>query len=86
MAKRSSKGTRAIHKVIELGQNARSRYVYFVCKSDNPDQPGHFWELVGPDDRKICGSPTFADKKDCLKSLRANQRHASTTQVRDDAH
>lgn len=85
MAKRSSKGTRAIHKFIEIGQNARSRYVYFICKRDDLDQPGHFWEFLGPDDRKICESLTFRNKKDCPKSLRANQRHASTTQVRDDA-
>jgi hypothetical protein len=74
---------RETDKLSELQKNARARYVYFICKE--PSEPGYWWELVGPDDMVICESREYATKAECLKSLRATQRHASTTQIRDDA-
>ena len=82
MTNRRSKEKRQIDKLVELENNARARYVYFVA--GNPDD-GYCWSLVDFDNRTLCSGAVFASKSDCLRSLRLTQRHASTTQIRDDA-
>lgn len=80
MTKRPSKRSRDTAKLLKLQEAARARYVYFIS---NNAVRGYWWELIGPSDETIARSEYFPDKADLLKSLRANQRHASTIQVRD---
>lgn len=83
MSKRRSKEHQKIDRLVRLEVNARTRYVYFIHRE--PEKTGYWWELVGPNDLLVCESNEYATKAECLKSLRAAQRHASTTQIRDDA-
>lgn len=83
MAKRRPKKLRTLDKIARLEENSRARYVYFIY-TDVEQATGYWWELVGPNDETIASGPVFHNKADCLKSLRMTQRHASTTQVRDD--
>jgi uncharacterized protein YegP (UPF0339 family) len=73
---------RKIHKIIDLEEGARSRYTYFLIGNS---RDGYNWELVDIRDETIALSPIYKTRKDCLKSLKATQRHASSKAVRDDA-
>jgi uncharacterized protein YegP (UPF0339 family) len=56
-------------------------YTYFISQ----DGPRAFhWELLNRDGDTLCSGNSVATKADCLKSLRAVQRHAATTDMRDD--
>jgi hypothetical protein len=88
MAKRRRKELRDMDKILTLQEGARARYVYFICKSDDPNEPGYWWQLVGPDDMVVTENPDgsfrlFSDRAACLKSLRANQKHGSSPHIRD---
>jgi hypothetical protein len=67
--------------IFTLDQKSRSRYTYFVS---GDAEAGYQWHLFAGDD-SLCMSDVFATKSDCLKTLRAVQRHAATDDVRDDA-
>jgi len=85
MATRQSKNGRAVARILKLQESARARYVYFICVSDDPDEPGYWWELVDADGALICESSLRATKAECFKLLRTTQRHASSAPIRDDA-
>ena len=81
MVTHSRKTDRAIRKILALERTASSRYTFFV--TGNPDD-GYRWELVDRNDDRLCLSDVFAQKADCLKTLRAVQRHAAPEDLRDD--
>lgn len=74
--------SRDIKKIIRLQSKARARYVYFIL-TDVENATAFWWELLGPNDETIATGPVFRTKALCLKSLRANQQHASTHEIRD---
>jgi hypothetical protein len=79
MAARRRKSYR---KLLTLEAGARAaRYAYFVRRDDG--HVGWMWELYDGVNL-LCSSPPFRSKAECLKTLRATRRHASTTVVRDD--
>ena len=56
-------------------------YTYFVF-GDPGD--GYRFVLTDRDGEALCISPALVSNEACLKSLRAVQRHAGTTDIRDD--
>jgi uncharacterized protein YegP (UPF0339 family) len=68
----------------QLTGDARTGYTYFVLHDH--DAKAIKWELVAPNGDTLCSSRLFYDKADCVKTLRAVQRHGASTDVRDDVH
>ena len=62
----------------QLTGDARRGYTYFVIGSADD---GYSWELLAANGDTLCSSAVFANKSDCLKAMRAVQRHAATTHV-----
>ena len=75
---------RAVKAIVKMQKRAaRSRYAYFVVG----DAEGGFrWLLIDAYGDHIATSDLFDDKSDCVKNLRANQRHAATTVINDETH
>ena len=71
---------RAVSALVKLRNRARHRYSYFITRAGT----GYRWHLVDREGNDVCTSDPFRDKADCLKSLRINQRHAATTDIRDE--
>ena len=66
----------------QLTGDARIGYTYFVMRTADG---GYQWVLADRDGSTVCRSDEFAYKAECLKRLRAVQRHGSTTHVIDEA-
>ena len=67
---------------LQLTGDARRGYSYFVNGSADS---GYMWLLVAPNGDTLCASELFARKADCLKALRAAQRHGASRHVIDEA-
>ena len=65
----------------QLSGDARTGYTYFVMRTADG---GFKWVLADRNGETLCRSDTFADKGECLKRLRAVQRHAGTTHALDE--
>ena len=66
----------------QLTGDARLGYTYFVVRTGDG---GYKWVLADRTGETLCSSDTFAYKEECLKRLRAVQRHAATKHVIDEA-
>ena len=66
----------------QLTGDARLGYTYFVMRTP---EGSYKWVLVDRDGETLCSSDTFAYKEECLKRLRAVQRHGAATHVIDEA-
>ena len=72
----------SLHKLMSASYAKHRCYRYFI--SGIPSN-GYTLELVNAAGDTMCKSVCFSDKRDCLKMLRAVQRHAATTHVVDDS-
>ena len=66
----------------QLTGDARLGYTHFVMRTADG---GYKWVLADRAGETLCSSDTFAYKEECLKRLRAVQRHGATTHVIDEA-
>ena len=66
----------------QLTGDARLGYTYFIMRTANG---GHQWLLADRNGDTLCRSDEFAYRDECLKRLRAVQRHGATTHVIDEA-
>ena len=72
----------SLHKLMSASYAKHNGYTYV-----NMGITGHGdqWALANVAGETVCKSVCFSDKRDCLKMLRAVQRHAATTHVADDS-
>ena len=66
---------------LQLSDNARIGYTYFVMRTVDG---GYRWLLADRNGETLCSSEPIAQKSECLKRLRAVQRHATTKHVIDE--
>ena len=66
----------------QLTGNARRGHTYFVTGNA---VVGYQWMLAAPNDDTLASSEMFAKKADCMRVLRAVQRHGASTHVLDEA-
>ena len=74
----------AIARDIKLEAKVRKNvgsYTYFISGLQSI---GYTFTLVDRDNNTLCSSPVYASTAEVLKTLRRVQRHAATTDIRDE--